>query len=176
MKIGIDISQLAYPHTGVSNYLKNWLEALLSVDNKNEYVLFFSSLRGELSSVDFLSAANKRVKIKRFKLPPTVLDFLWNKLHILPIEWFIGRVDILISSDWTQPPTEAKKATILYDLIVYKFPNEMDQRIVSTQRRRLQWVKKEVNVILCISEATKKDAMELLKIPEEKLVTTYPGI
>jgi len=45
MKIGIDISQTAYPATGVANYLKNLVKKLLEIDQKNEYVLFFSSLR-----------------------------------------------------------------------------------------------------------------------------------
>src|SRR3989338_4918827 len=109
-------------------------------------------------------------KSKTFKIPPILLDALWNRLHIVPIEWFIGDVDVFISSDWTQPPTKkAKKATILYDLIVHKYPNETDKKIVDTQRRRLTWVKKECDVVFCISESTKKDAMEILGIEKRKL-------
>ena len=43
MRIGIDISQLAYSGTGVANYLENLVSELLKIDTKNEYVLFFSS-------------------------------------------------------------------------------------------------------------------------------------
>jgi len=112
----------------------------------------------------------ERVKIKTFKFPPTFLDFLWNRLHIFPIEWLIGNVDIFITSDWTEPPTRhAKKATILYDLTVYKYPKETDKKIVETQKRKLEWVKKESDIIFCISDATKKDAMEILGIEENRL-------
>lgn len=178
MRIGIDISQIAYTGTGVGAYIKNLLGALLAEDKKNEYILFFSSLRREFPVVDFqLPLANANVHVKTFKLPPTLLDFLWNKLHILPIEWFVGDVDVFISSDWTQPPTlKAKKATILYDLIVYKYPQETDKKIVKTQKRRLQWVKKECDVIFCISEATRRDAMNILAIDEGRLRVIYPGI
>ncbi|MGH7245377.1 MAG: glycosyltransferase, partial [Candidatus Levyibacteriota bacterium] len=100
----------------------------------------------------------------------------WNTLHIFPIEWFIGPVDVFISSDWTQPPSRAKKATILYDLIVYKYPKETAEKIIAVQKRRLHWVKKEVDNIFCISNATKKDAREVLGIPEEKLEVIYPGL
>ena len=48
MKIGIDISQLAYERTGVANYLSKLIEYLLKEDKENEYVLFFSSLRRKL--------------------------------------------------------------------------------------------------------------------------------
>jgi len=177
MKIGIDISQIVFERTGVANYVRNLVENLVKIDKENEYVLFFSSLRRKLPSFFINELTNSRVKIREFKFPPTLLDFLWNRLHVFPIEWFIGDVDIFITSDWTEPPTrKAKKATILYDLIVYKHPEETDKKIVTTQRRKLAWVKKESDVIFCISQATKKDAMEILGIEEGKLRVVYPGI
>ena len=173
MRIGIDVSQLAYKNIGVSNYLENLVENLINNDDKNEYVLFFSSLRGFMPN---LKLSSKSVVIKKFKLPPTFLDLLWNKLHIMPIENFIGNVDVFITSDWTEPPTfHAKKVTILYDLIVYKYPKETASKIVEVQKRKLNWVKKETLKILCISESTKKDAHDLLLISENKLSVIYPG-
>lgn len=174
MKIGIDISQLAFQNTGVFNYLKNLLTHLFEIDKKNQYILFYSSLRGKLPE---LNINNPNVSIKKFKIPPTILDLLWNKLHIISIESFIGGVDIFISSDWTEPPVKkAKKATILYDLIIYKYPKETAQKIVETQKRKLKWVKKESSKILCISEATKKDAIDILGINETRLEVISTGI
>lgn len=177
MKIGIDVSQLAYKNLGVSNYLQNLVEALIKEDKKNEYVLFFSSLRKKFpaSSLRFLDN-NPRVQIKTFKIPPTVLDFLWNRLHIIPIEDFIGDVDIFITSDWTEPPAKhARKVTILYDLIIYKYPNETHRKIIDVQKRKLKWVRKESDKIICISNASRKDAMDILGIPSSKLSVAYPG-
>ena len=190
MKIGIDISQLAFSNTGVANYLGNLVESLIQIDNKNQYILFYSSLRQSFRSSMLNTLSNPNVSIRKFKIPPTVLDFLWNKLHILPIENFIGDVDIFITSDWTEPPTKkAKKATILYDLIVYKYPEEshnqtefnpfgfiISPNIVASQKRKLKWVKKESDKILCISEATKKDAVEILGIDETRLEVINAGI
>jgi len=176
MKIGIDISQIAYEGTGVEGYLKNLVESILKIDKKNEYILFFSSLRNFKFQISNFKS-NSNVQIKKFRLPPSILDLLWNRLHILPIEWLIGDVDIFIASDWTEPPVlRAKKATILYDLIVYKYPQETDKKIVEVQKRKLKWVKKESKIIFCISEATKKDAIEILGIKEERLKVIYPGV
>jgi glycosyltransferase involved in cell wall biosynthesis len=179
MKIGIDISQMAYENTGVANYLESLIQSLLKVDDKNQYILFGSSLRQsikyEVLSIKYKNYKN--VKIKIFPLPPSLLDFLWNRLHIVPIEMFLGEVDIFISSDWTQPPARhAKKATILYDLIVYKYPLETDKKIIATQKRKLNWVKKECDIVFCISESTKRDAIEILGIEEKKLNVIYPGV
>ena len=179
MKIGIDVSQLAYKNTGVANYLFNLVQKLITEDKGNEYILFFASLRKEfpISKFQFINKSQyPNVKIKTFRIPPTALDVLWNKFHILPIENFIGPVDVFITSDWTEPPTKkAKKATILYDLIVYKYPKETDEKIVATQKRKLKWVKKETDIIFCISESTKKDASEILEFDKNKLRVIYPG-
>lgn len=175
MKIGIDISQLAYPHSGVSNYLQNLVTELIVRDQKNEYVLFFSSLRGKIPETDWVRKNN--VVIKKSKIPPSILNIMWNRLHLFPIEWFIGNVDYFITSDWTEPPAlKAKKATILYDLIVYRHPEETASSIVRTQKQKLKWVKKESDLIFCISKSTARDAEELLGINKKRLKVLYPGI
>lgn len=176
MKIGIDISQTAYEGSGVGIYVLNLVNFLSALDRKNEYILFYSSLRIQNSRLK-IQNENSKIKIRNFRIPPVILDLLWNRLHILPIETFIGGVDVFISSDWTQPPVrKAKSVTILYDLIVYKYPNETAEKIVKVQKRRLKWVKKECETVICISEATKKDAMEILGIEEKRLKVVYPGV
>ncbi len=178
MKIGIDISQLAYPQTGVANYLGNLIQELVRTDRQNQYILFFSSLRRKLPA-EYANLPQQfgNVTVKTYKLPPSVLDLLWNKIHKVPIERFIGNVDLFISSDWTEPPvTTAKKATILYDLIVYKYPQETAKKIISTQKRKLRWVKKESGTVFCISKSTAKDAEEILGIEKSKLKVLYPGL
>ena len=175
MVIGIDISQIAYGNTGVANYLSNFVREMVKSD-EHEFILFFSSLRRNLPS-EFENEINKsNVRIKKFKFPSAILDLLWNKLHVIPIGSLIGNVDVFITSDWSEPPSRAKKATIIYDLIVYKHPEETDQKIVSVQKRKLDWVKKESDIVFCISESTKKDAVEILGIDESKIRVIYPGI
>lgn len=179
MKIGIDISQVAYEGTGVGNFVEKLVDHLLAFDTENEYILFYSSMRRKfpISNLQSPISENPKVTIKKFKIPPTLLDLLWNKLHVCPIENLIGDVDVFISSDWTQPPAKkAKQVTILYDLIVYTYPEETAKKIVETQKRRLKWVKKECDTIICISEATKRDAMKILGVDEKRLEVVYPGI
>lgn len=176
MIVGIDVSQLAYQNTGVANYLENLV--LEMVKNKNyQFVLFFSSLRRPIPESLLKLATNANVRIVRKKFPPALLNLMWNQLHINPIEKFIGDVDIFITSDWAEPPVRrAKKATIIYDLIVYNHPNETDKRIVKTQKRKFSWVKKETDIIFCISESTKKDVLKIFQIDENKVKVIYPGL
>src|SRR6266446_10128266 len=112
MKIGIDISQIAFKGTGVGNYLANLVEEMVKTDRKNEYVLFYSSMRRPLDR-EFERKVNRpNAKIKKFRFPPLFLDIMWNRLHVVPVEALIGKTDVFISSDWAEPPAlKAKKAT-----------------------------------------------------------------
>jgi glycosyltransferase involved in cell wall biosynthesis len=177
MRIGIDISQVAYKKTGVANYLKNLVEGMIAEGKDDDFVLFFSSMRGKIDYSFINGLKSPRVKIKTFKYPPRLLDFLWNKLHIFPIEYFIGDLDVFITSDWTEPPVKnAQKATIIYDMVVYKYPQETAKVIRDVQKRKLKWVKKESDIIFTISESAKLDIVEILKIPAEKIQVIYPGL
>ncbi len=176
MRIGIDISQIVHEKTGVANYTKNLLTRLLKIDDKNEYVLFFSSLRKKLGGSLVKYLKNPRVKLKTYRFPPTLLELLWNRWHILPIEYFIGEVDVFFTSDWLEPPAKkAKKVTTIHDLIVFKHPEGLPSKIINVQKRKLKWVKKESKLVICDSLATKKDVMEILGIEENKLKLIYPG-
>ncbi|MDP2649588.1 MAG: glycosyltransferase, partial [bacterium] len=168
MKIGIDVSQLAYPGTGVAVYTQNLIENLLKIDKGNEYLFFFSSMRRK---------PPKGWDVKNLKLPPLFLEVLWNRLHVIPIERFIGKIDIFHTSDWLEPPAKCPKVTTIHDLAIFKFPETFIPRgghdIVSNLKRKLSLVKEESKLIIAVSENTKKDIVELLKIPENKIRVVY---
>src|SRR3989344_899312 len=139
MKIGIDISQIVYG-TGVSTYTKNLVESLLSIDHKNDYILFGSSLRAKKKLREFLTELEgfKNVQSKISSFPPTFLEIMWNKLHVYPIEKIIDVVDVFHSSDWTQPKIanlNTKKVTTIHDMVPYLFAQSLPKKIVENQKK-----------------------------------------
>lgn len=192
MRIGIDISQIAHEGTGVSVYVRNLVSSLIRVYPSHEYVLFGASLRkrGVFDAfVRSLQGSKTSVRLVSIPVPPTMLDIIWNRLHIIPVEWCIGPVDVFWSSDWTQPPlSRAQGITTIHDLSILKFPEESHNKtkmslftgrisadIVATQTRRLRHAVHECSMFICDSDATKKDAHTLLGIASDKLRVIYPG-
>jgi glycosyltransferase involved in cell wall biosynthesis len=175
MKIAIDISQIVYPGTGVGRYIKELIEALLKYDKRNDYIFFFSSLRQKLDKNIEAKILQKFI-LKEYFLPSTFLDFLWNRLHIFSIDNFVGQNDLVLTSDWTEPPSISKKITVVHDLVYLKFPKTLDGRIVNVQKRRLAWVKKESNLIIADSFATKNDMVKFLKVSDDKIEVIYPAV
>lgn len=176
MRIGIDISQIAHEGTGVATYVKHIVAALVHTFPQHKYVLFGASLRKRNVFYEYSKRLNN-VRLVCVPIPPTLLEILWNRLRIAPIEWFTGPLDLFWSSDWTQPPlTKARGVTTIHDLSILKYPKESNERIVATQQRKLKLSASACKAFFCDSEATKKDAHEFLGIDTKKLVVVYPGL
>lgn len=150
MRVAIDVSQIVYG-TGVSQYTIELVKNLLKIDEANEYVLFAGALRRKGDILKIFPQA------KIFPIPPTLADLLWNRLHRIPVEKLIGEIDVLHTSDWTEPPSKAFKVTTVHDLIPLRFPKMIHKKVVEAHARRLGWVKKESNRIIVPSESTKAD-------------------
>ncbi|MFA7301073.1 MAG: glycosyltransferase family 1 protein [Candidatus Shapirobacteria bacterium] len=161
MIIGIDVSATAYG-TGVGNYTLNLVKNLIKNDKTNQYKLFFSSLRLPLPPEIKILESYTNVKIYPHKLPPLALDFLWNRLHILPIELFIGKCDIFHTSDWTQPPTlKAKTITTVHDLVPFLYPQWSHPKIVDTHTRKMKQAIKYCSYFISVSQTTQKDIQKI---------------
>ncbi|MEK7071286.1 MAG: glycosyltransferase family 1 protein [Patescibacteria group bacterium] len=176
MKIGIDISQSAYRGSGVGHFTEGLIKAICQYDKQNEWIFFFSSLRTKINPVlkNLITDRNFRLVEKRF--PPRLLSFLWNRLHVLPIELFCGKLDWFISSDWTEPPSQAQKTTIVHDLAFLRYPSTVAPIILNTQKHRLNRVGRESKVIFVDSEATGSDLITKLGIDKNRVCVNYPGV
>jgi hypothetical protein len=142
----------------------------------HRFVLFGASLRKRYVFEEFARSLGPNVRSVTVPIPPTLLEPLWNTLHILPIEWLIGSVDVFWSSDWTQPPlARAKGITTIHDVSFLRFPESFPEKIVAVQKRRLARAARECAAFLCDSQATAGDVVKFLGISEKKLRVVYPG-
>ncbi len=173
MKITIDISQSIYG-TGVADYTFGLVKSLRDLYPLNDYKLFAGSLRRQQ---EFHALWDKALV---YPLPPALLHFLWNKIHVLNIEYLVGNTDVYHSSDWAQAPSKAKKVSTIHDLSPLLFPQEMKgstlRNIAAVHSARLKRVKEECDKIICVSNSTAKDAEELLNIEKSRINVVYEAM
>ncbi|MFC1653808.1 glycosyltransferase family 4 protein [Patescibacteria group bacterium] len=175
MRIGIDISSIIYG-TGVSKYTNNLVKALVRNFPEEEFVFYGGSLRNNKLLNSFSKSVDRNVESSINPIPPKLQSILFNKLHI-PIEIFLKKVDIFHSWDWYTPGSnKASLVTTIHDLTSIKYPQDTNPEITAQHKRSLQWVKKEAKAIIAVSEATKKDAIELLGIDEQKIHVIYEAL
>ncbi|MFA6081565.1 MAG: glycosyltransferase family 1 protein [Patescibacteria group bacterium] len=179
MKIGIDITMLVYAGSGVANYTFNLAKNLLEIDKENEYRLFYSSLRRPKNFYYLDELKKAGGKIYDYKFPPTLLQLWWSKLHIIPVEWFIGKVDVFFSSDFLRPPLlpGTRGITTVHDLTWKLFPQYHEERIIRAHEKKLAKTIKYNDTIIVDSINTKQDLLKLYsRINNEKITVLYPGI
>lgn len=180
MRIGIDISQIAYKGTGVARFTEGLVNSVLKYDKKNSWIFLFYSFRQNLDPELEKKIINKGYKLIKWRLPPTLASFIFNNLHFfLPstIYHLPSNLDWFITSDWSEIPlTKIKKVTIVHDLVFKRYPETVNQKILNTQELRLNHVKKESKIIFADSQVTKKDLINFYKIDPKKVVVNYPGV
>lgn len=164
MKVAIDLSQIV-DGTGVSNYTIDMVNHLPKEIIKG---FAFSMTKASLIHGYFPEARVLPIGRKH-------TDLLWNRLH-LNIDPFIGDFDILHTSDWIEPKSSKPKVTTVHDLSPVLFPELTSPEIVEVHKRKLLLVSKESAKIICVSNNTAQDLMNLYKIPESKIEVVYQGM
>lgn len=167
MKIAIDVSQAIYG-TGVSKYTKFLVTELLHLKTPNQFVLFGGSLKRKAELDHWVNQFDGVIK-KTSYFSPELAHLFWNTLHLLPAETFTGKVDLVHTSDWAEPPSRVPKVTTVHDLAMFHDPKFAHPKISQVHRKRLFWVMKESARIIAVSYATKNDIVKFLEIDPERI-------
>lgn len=171
MIIGFDVSMLVYPGSGVATYTFNLVKNLLKYDKKNQYKLFYSSLRRPKNFYYLEELREYGAKVYEYAFPVSLLKLWWNKLHVMPMEIFIGKVDIFHSSDFLRPPfiSRVLPFTTLFDLTWKIYPHFHTEDIVNAHAHKLKKTVKFGDRILTISDKTSKDLIKYYPTLKDKI-------
>ena len=178
MNIGIDISQIAYKGSGVARFTEGLVQAILDYDKTNTWYFFYFGLRNKIDEDLEKKIINKGFHIITRPIPPTILDYLHNTIHTSLFSFdskIINKLDYFITSDWTEPPLNCKKATIVHDFVFKRYPQTVHETILKTQELRLNLVSQESDIIFTDSQSTISDLNEYYDYKGEA-VLNYPGV
>ena len=96
--------------------------------------------------------------------------------YILPIEFFFGNNDVYFC-DGLFPHTlhRAKRICLVHDLMVKIYPENYS--LIKKIYLELFFSKlKKADLVIAVSETTKKDIMKFYRVPEERIVVCYNGV
>lgn len=170
---------LVYAGSGVANYIYNFAKTLLEIDKTNEYRLFYSSLRRPKNFYYLDELKKLGGKVYAYRFPPTLLQIWWRIFSIIPVEWFIGKVDVFFSSDFLRPPLlkGTKEITTIHDLTWKIFPEYHEERIIKAHEKKLEKTIKYDDTIIVDSQSTKNDLLKFYPmVKQSKIHVIYPGI
>lgn len=148
MKIAIDTQTTLGQKSGFGFYVKNLIEALANVDPRDEYVLI------------------KPLTEKDFSTPKRLF---WDQVTF-PKRASKAKVDLLHQPCFSAPLFYRGKVVVTcHDLISIFFPKNLPLASRLFYSKWMPFSYRRADMIIAISEHTKRDIMALLKIPESKI-------
>lgn len=172
MRIGIDYTAAVRQRAGIGRYTRGLVGALAKLDQSNEYVLF--SAGGDRAS----QAWPSNFILRALPMQDRHVAWIWQRLRLpLPVELVTGRVDIFHSPDFVLPPVwKAHPVLTVHDLSFMRYPECFSTALLTYLTEAVPRSVRRAEFILADSESTRRDLLELLRVPGERLRVIYPGV
>ncbi|MBD2337784.1 glycosyltransferase family 4 protein [Calothrix sp. FACHB-156] len=179
LKIVVDATPVEPKPSGVGFYVANLihsLDALQAEENFQLEIIYQPGLKKWLRrDFSFPDSLKSYSHLHLLPLPVRLSDLLF-KLKFKPsltyFEKYFGTPDIVHGTNYTvYPCSQSLKVMNIYDLTFIKYPDYIDSVVTAyTERvkRCLSWT----DLILTISESSKKDIVEYLQVEPQKVYVT----
>jgi glycosyltransferase involved in cell wall biosynthesis len=178
MKIGIDIRVLMdEKYSGVSEYSANLLKKILEKAPSDwQFVLFYNCRLNIKKRMDVWKRDNVEIVSTRYS--NKLFNYFMQKIFSYPkVDKLIGGVDVFWSPHFNFTSfKDAKRVLTIHDLSFLRYPKYFNFR--QNLWHKLLNVKKIIrqsDKVVAISENTKNDIEELVKIDEDKIEVVYSG-
>jgi glycosyltransferase involved in cell wall biosynthesis len=178
MRIVVDVTPLSRPRTGIGNYFRGMLAGLAEAgEGRHELVAFGpSGPRGRTRIRESLDGLP--VDLRLPLLPRAhAWRVTWSRLGRPSVERFVGPLDVFHFSDWMYPPQRGGlRATTIHDLVPLRFPDWVEPATARMHGTKYVHAAKTCDRIFVNSRFTAGEVVELLDVPEERVVVAHPGI
>jgi glycosyltransferase involved in cell wall biosynthesis len=178
VRIAFDVSPLSHPRSGIGNYMRGALAGLArAAGGEHEIVAFApTSQRGRDAIPRALDGIPLDVRL-RFVPFAHVWRQAWSRVARPPVERFLGPIDVLHFSDWMYPPQRSGiRATTIHDLVPLLHPEWVQGRTRRMHTAKYRNAASTCDLVFANSEHTKRDVVEQLAVPEERVRIAYPGV
>jgi len=163
MRIGIDARLVFYHKAGIGQYILRLTQALAAIDPDDEFIIF----KSRKDKTPIVSQSN--FKTERLWTPSHHRFERWAmSLELLPFT-----LDVLHSPDFI-PPARARCASVItmHDLAFLKYPRFLT-RDSARYYGQVDLAARQADHIIAVSESTKRDTVQLLGVPEEKITVIH---
>ena len=169
MKIGFDAKRAYCNATGLGNYSRTLISLLAKYFPEEEYYLFTPK-----ASTSLFNLNDKHV---HRVLPASALHRLFSSVwrsRWMTNDLVKNKINIFHGLSHEIPmgihKTGVKSIVTIHDLIHEKYPEQYNPIDIKIYNQKYRYACQHADKIVAISEHTKKDIIDLYKIPEEKIL------
>lgn len=173
MRIAIDYTPAVYQRAGIGRHTRGLVQALAELNAGHQITLVVYG-RPPKGAPQAPAECNLRI----VPLPNRWMTVAWHRMRApLPADWLIGAIDLYHASDFVLPPLRQAKALVtVHDLSFLTVPEGADAGLRSFLSRVVPRAVARADHVLADSKSTKRDLVERLGLPEQKITVVYPGV
>lgn len=155
MRVAIDMQTTLGQPTGIGFYVSNLVHSIERIDRKNEYIKLLPQKQEDFRSVE---------------------RFLWDQITV-PGRARQAKADLLHQPGFSAPVMFGKPVVVtIHDLIAIRFGKDIPTGSRLYFGKWMPFSYRYADHIIAVSEHTKRDIMELLGVPNEKITVIYEAM
>ncbi|NDJ53717.1 MAG: glycosyltransferase family 4 protein [Chloroflexi bacterium] len=167
LRIGIDARLTYYRQGGIAASIRHLIEELPHIDTQNQYII----LHSRKDQNNLATAPNQKRAICW-----TPSHHRWER-YALAVEVAPRRLDLLHSPDFIPPVNGAYRSIItIHDLTFLHYPQFLTEESRRYYNDQIEAAVRRADHILCDSDATRNDVLNMLPVSEEKATTVWLGL
>jgi glycosyltransferase involved in cell wall biosynthesis len=170
MRAVLDITSTLLASAGVKNYFYYWAQSMQREVGPHKLSLFpyiheMGLLNHQTSSEDRWATCWRLKLVGLSNLSTHLLDFA------------IGKTDLFHTSPHIcRQPSGCKLTTTLYDMSCWLLPETHTPENVAATKRFADVIVKQADGVIALSNSTRNDALQILKLSANKIKVIYPGV
>ena len=177
MRIVVDVSPLARPRTGIGNYIRGMVAGLAEAAGGEHELLAFGPSGPRGRATDPRGARRARRRGAHAAGAACASGRRGAAAAGSRSSGSSGPLDVFHFSDWMYPPQRAGlRATTVHDLVPLRFPEWVEPETVRMHGPKYEHAAQTCDRIFVNSRFTAGEVVELLRVPEDRVVVAYPGI
>lgn len=171
MRIAVDTSSILLRSAGVKNYVWHWVRAMRKIAGEDAIRAF--PFLGELGALNHEGSPYGA-------LPTLARMALVYGVNVPGVPWLDllhRRCDVFHASNQTRiAPRRMKLTSTIHDLTCFLMPELHTRGNVGADRDFAKGILARADRLIAVSENTRKDAIEVLKLDPDRVETIYSGV
>ena len=172
MQIVLDATPLLVQGGGIKSYVHSWINSLISLADRDARIGVFPLLR-RLPALDHRTSPETsysswaRIFLSNLltQRAPAAMEFLCRGTDVFHASHLLRRL-----------PQRMKLTATVYDMTCWLLPGFHTGANVRETKEYAERTLRRADGLIAISECTKRDCIELLGIPAERIEVIYPGV
>ena len=174
-RIALDYTPAFEQTGGIGRYARELTAALATIDSSSSFRLFVAGA----AKTQLPQPPAENFTWKPTRISAKWLARLWHRIGLrVPVETFIGPVDLYHATDFVLPPTRTGTRTLLtvHDLSFIRVPSTASPPLKAFLDETVPRSVEAADHVLADSEATKSDLIDLYETRADKITVLYSGV